>query len=496
MDNNLHLSITALANLIRTRQLSPVELIESTIAEIDRHNSQLNALITLFQEQSLEGARRAEREIREGLSRGCLHGIPIALKDIIHVEGAPTWCGSKFFSVDPSQPDATVTTKLKAEGSIIIGKTNLHEFAYGVTTENPHFGTTANPWNTSHVAGGSSGGSAVAVVTGLCAGALGSDTGGSIRIPAAMCGAVGLKPTYGRISVKGVVELAQSLDCVGPICRRVEDVSVLMNALAGYDSADVHSENCPVSDYTEALGNPVSGMKAGVPRQHCFEDLHLDVENSVSEAIEVLAKLGVGVVELDMSTIPDAHEATLTILMAEASHFHQTRLAEHREDYGLDVREMLENGQKLSAADYVTAVRSREHTHRQFEQAFEKVDFVLTPTVPAPAPLRSMMDSSDGSDSNRIRPRLTQNTRIFNLLGLPAISVPCGFTKENLPVGLQIVGRWWAERELLQVAHAYEQATPWHRMRPHDNGAEAAENSVSTIQGRKAGEYPQTEDEE
>ena len=197
------------------------------------------------------------------------------------------------------------------------------------------------------------------------------------------------------------------------------------------------------------------------------------MENSVSEAIEVLAKLGVEVVELDMSTIPDAHEATLTILMAEASHFHRARLAEHREDYGHDVREMLENGQKYSAADYITAVRSRERTRREFEQAFEGVNFFLTPTVPAPAPLRSMMDTSDGSDSNLIRPRLTQNTRIFNLLGLPAISVPCGFTKEGLPVGLQIVGRWWAEGELLQVAHAYEQATRWHGMRPNGSDVEA-----------------------
>ena len=466
MDNILHLSITALANLIRTRQLSPVELIESTFAEIDSHNPRLNTFIVLCREESFEAAKQAEREIGDGQIRGALHGIPVAIKDIIHVAGTPTTCGSKFFSVNPSQPDAAVTARLKDAGAVIVGKTNLHEFAYGVTSENPHFGTTPNPWDTSRVAGGSSGGSAAAVIAGLCAGALGSDTGGSVRIPAAMCGVVGLKPTYGRVSVRGVVELAQSLDCVGPICRRVEDVAVMMNSLAGYDSGDVHSENRPVPDYTEALRDSVSGMKAGVPRQHCFEDLHPDVENSVAEAIGVLAKLGMEIVELDLPSIPDAHEATLTILMAEASHFHQTRLAEHREDFGLDVRQILEDGQKLSAADYIGATRSRELARHEFAQAFEAVDFILTSTVPAPAPLRSMMDTSDGSDSNLIRPRLTQNTRIFNLLGLPAISVPCGFTKEGLPVGLQIVGRWWAEGELLQVAHAYEQATPWHEMRP------------------------------
>ena len=479
MDNVLRFPITALANLIRTGEISPVELIESTFAEIDRHNPQLNAFITLFREQSLEAARQAEREIRDGHIRGALHGIPIAIKDIIHVAGAPTRCGSKFFIIPPTQPDATATARLKAAGAILIGKTNLHEFAYGVTTENPHFGATVNPWDTSRVAGGSSGGSAAAVIAGLCAGALGTDTGGSVRIPAAMCGAVGLKPTYGRVSVSGVVELAQSLDCVGPICRRVEDTAVMMNALAGYDSDDVHSENRLVPDYAEALGDPVSGLKAGVPKQHCFENLHPDVESGVTEAIEVLATLGLDVIEVNLPSIPEAHEATLTILMAEASHSHQKRLAEHREDYGLDVREMLENGQKFRAADYISAVRSRERAHREFARAFAKVDFLLTPTVPAPAPFRSMMDTSDGSASNLIRPRLTQNTRIFNLLGLPAISVPCGFTNEGLPVGLQIVGRWWAERELLRVAHAYEQATPWCMMPPYDDGTNPSAVSAS-----------------
>ena len=482
MDNILNLPITTLSNLIRTCEVSPVELIESTFAEIDRHNPRLNAFIALCREESFEAAAQAEREIGDGQIRGTLHGIPVAIKDIIHVAGAPTTCGSKFFSVNPSQPDATVTARLKAAGAIIVGKTNLHEFAYGVTSENPHFGATPNPWDTSRVAGGSSGGSAAAVAAGLCAGALGTDTGGSVRIPAAMCGVVGLKPTYGRVSVKGVLELAQSLDCVGPICRHVADAAVMMNALAGYDSGDVHSENRPVPDYSVALGDSISGMKAGVPRQHCCEDLHPDVENSVAEAIEVLGKLGVEAIEIDLPSIPDAHQATLTILMAEASHFHQRRLAEHREDFGLDVREILEDGQKFSAADYVGATRSRELARHEFAQAFEAVDFILTPTVPVPAPLRSMMDTSDGSDSNLIRPRLTQNTRIFNLLGLPAISVPCAFTKEGLPVGLQIAGRWWGEGELLQIAHAYEQVTSWRGMRPGGSGAEVAESSVPTIQ--------------
>ncbi|MCZ6678043.1 MAG: amidase [Candidatus Poribacteria bacterium] len=466
MKEILHGSIAQLAKLIREGKISPVNLIETTFQAIDQHEPRLNAFITLFREESLENARQAETEIRQGKDRGPLHGIPIALKDIIRIAGTHTTCGSKFFAEESPQADATVVTKLKQAGAVVVGKTNLHEFAFGVTTENPHFGATANPWDTSRVPGGSSGGSAAAVVAGCCAGALGSDTGGSIRIPAAVCGHVGLKPTYGRVSVYGVVELAQSLDCVGPMCRHVHDVALMMNALASYDAHDVHSANQPVPDYTESLARPIDGMKGGIPKQHFFENLHPDVEDAVREAIQVLNELGVEIRELDLPSVEAGHEATLTVLMAEAGHFHQQSLEAHRADYGVDVRELLEAGLSLSASDYVKAVRAREMARREFSQAFEQVDFILSPTVPIPAPLRSSHDLSGGSESNRIRPRLTQNTRLFNLLGLPSISVPCGFTQERLPIGLQVSGPWWSEETLLQVAHAYEVATPWHTMHP------------------------------
>ncbi len=469
MDDFLHASIARFATQIRKGEISPVELIGATLQAIDRYEPQLNAFITVFREESLESARQAEAEIRSGKNRGPLHGIPIALKDIICVEGTQSTCGSNFFSEESPQFDATLVSKLKSAGAIIIGKTNLHEFAFGVTTENPHFGATANPWDTSRVPGGSSGGSASAVVVGCCAGALGSDTGGSIRIPAAVCGHVGLKPTYGRISVHGVIELAQSLDCVGPMCRYVHDVALMMNTLAGYDSRDVHSENRPVPDYTEGLEQPIRGRRAGVPKQHFFDNLHPEIEQTVGNAIKVLEGLGVEIVELDLPSVEAGHEATLTLLMAEAGHFHQQRLAAHREDYGVDVRELLEDGLSLSASDYIRAVRVREIARREFARVFEEVDCILSPTVPIPAPLRSTHDLSGSSESNRIRPRLTQNTRLFNLIGLPSISVPCGFAQvkdsdsgEGLPVGLQISGSWWSEKTLLQVAHAYERATPWH----------------------------------
>ncbi len=472
MDDILHASIAQIAAQIRKGALSPVELIEATLSAIDECEPQLNAFITLFREKSLERARQAETEIRSGKDLGPLHGIPVALKDIIYVEGTRSTGGSNFFSEESPQFDAALVSKLRDAGAIIIGKTNLHEFAFGVTTENPHFGATANPWDTSRVPGGSSGGSAAAVVAGCCAGALGSDTGGSIRIPAAVCGHVGLKPTFGRTSVHGVLALAQSLDTVGPMCRYVHDVALMMNTLAGYDPRDVHSENRPVPDYTEGLDEPMRGRRAGVPKQHFFDDLDPEVERIVREAIKVLEGLGVEIVELDLPSAPSGHEVTLTLLTAEAGQFHQQRLAAHREDYGVDVRELLEDGLALSASDYIKAVRVREIVKREFVGAFEEVDCIVSPTAPLPAPLRSTHDLSGGSESNRIRPRLTRNTRLINLLGLPSISVPCGFaqvensaSEEGLPVGLQITGPWWSEPTLLQAAHAYERATPWHTIR-------------------------------
>ena len=469
MDDLLHASIAQIAAQIRKGEISPVELIEMTIERIVQCEPQLNAFITVFREESLEGARQAEVELRNGKDLGLLHGMPIALKDIIYVEGTRSTAGSNFFSEESPQFDAALVSKLRDAGAIIIGKTNLHEFAFGVTTENPHFGATANPWDTSRVPGGSSGGSAAAVVAGCCAAALGSDTGGSIRIPAAVCGHVGLKPTYGRTSVYGVLALAQSLDTVGPMCRYVHDVALMMNTLAGYDPRDVHSENQPVPDYTEGLDQPIRGRKAGVPKQHFFDNLDPEVERIVREAIKVLEELGVDIVELNLPSAEAGHEVTLTLLTAEAGQFHQERLAAHGEDYGVDVRELLEDGLALSAADYVKAVRVREIVKREFEGAFEEVDCILSPTAPIPAPLRSTHDLSGGSESNRIRPRLTRNTRLINLLGLPSISVPCGFaqvensdSEEGLPVGLQITGPWWSEKTLLQVAYAYEQTTSWH----------------------------------
>lgn len=469
MDDILYGSIAQIAAQIRKGDISPVELIEGTLEAIDQCEPQLNAFITVFHDESLERARQAETEIRDGTDLGPLHGMPIALKDIIYVQGTHSTAGSNFFSEESPRFDAALVSRLRDAGAVIIGKTNLHEFAFGVTTENPHFGATANPWDTSRVPGGSSGGSAAAVVAGCCAGALGSDTGGSIRIPAAVCGHVGLKPTFGRVSVYGVLELAQSLDTVGPMCRYVHDAALMMNTLAGYDPRDVHSENQPVLDYTEGLEQPIRGRRAGIPKQHFFDNVDPEVERLVREAIKVLEELGVDIVELDLPSAEAGHEVTLTLLTAEAGQFHQERLATHREDYGVDVRELLEDGLALSATDYVKAVRVREVARREFSEAFGAVDCILSPTAPVPAPLRSTHDLSGGSESNRIRPRLTRNTRLINLLGLPSISVPCGFaqventdSEEGLPVGLQISGPWWSEKTLLHIAHAYECATSWH----------------------------------
>ena len=464
MNDLCYKPIVELASLIQGGELSPVELISATFEAIDEREPALNAFITLFRDESLTVAKQASDEIQRGGYRGPLHGVPIALKDLVGVAGTPTTCGSKFFAEKAPQVDATVTAKLKQTGAIIIGKTNLHEFAFGVTTDNPHFGATANPWDNTRVPGGSSGGSGAAVVAGLCAGALGSDTGGSIRIPSSLCGCVGLKPTFGRVSVYGTVELAQSLDTIGPMCRYVGDAALMMNALAGYDPQDVHSVNHPVPDFVAALSQPVAGLKAGLPKQHFFENQYPEVESAVNQAVRALSDLGVEICDVEFSAVKAAHPAALTVLMSEASHFHREQLERHRTDYGADVREILEAGLLLSACDYITAVRAREVAHHELSRLFETVDFLLMPTTPIPAPQR------DGSRSNRIRPLLAQNTRSFNLLGLPALSVPCGFTSEGLPIGLQLAGKPWSEATLLRVGYAYEQATAWHMKHPKRPG--------------------------
>ncbi len=460
-------SIGENTDLIRTGRLSPVELMEATLDEIDQQESRLNAFISVFRDESLELARQAEIDIRTGKNPGSLHGIPIALKDLIDVAGRRTTCGSKFYEAgSTARSDSTITRRLKQAGAIIVGKTNLHEFAFGVTTENPHFGSTANPWDTSRVPGGSSGGSGAAVSAGLCAGALGTDTGGSVRIPSALCGIAGLKPTYGRISVLGVTELARSLDCAGPMCRRVGDIAIMMNVLAGSDPDDALCSTEPAPDYTDGLEHPVDGLKAGIPNQHFYSDLDSEVDRAVREAIKTVEALGAEIVEIDLPSVHEVYEVVLTLLMAEASYYHEPYLTAHRDDYGRDVQEILAAGQNFNARDYIHAERVRENASRTFSRAFEEVDVLLTPAVPVPAPQRTLDDPSVESESNKIRPRMTQNTRIFNLLGLPALSVPCGFTGQGLPVGLQIAGPWWSEKTLLQVGHAYERATPWHTMRP------------------------------
>ena len=445
----------SIAELTRS-DISPTELVQAAFAQIGRCEPQLNAFISLFHEESLRRAREIEAEMHRGENPGPLSGIPIAVKDIIHLAGTETTCGAKnaVSAVRNSAIDATVIKRLKAAGAIIIGKTNLHEHAFGVTTENPHFGVTRNPWHTAHVPGGSSGGSGAAVAARFCAGALGTDTGGSVRIPASLCGIVGLKPTFGRISVHGVVELAQSLDCIGPMCRTAQDIAILMNVLTN----DVP----PVSDYTADIGKPIAGMKIGLHKAHFFQNLDVEVETAVEKAMQVLEELGVEFIEVSMPSVPDAHAAALTILMAEAAHFHREQLLARREDYGADVRELLDAGLNLSALDYVTAVRARDAARREFVEAFRKVDVLLTPATPIPAPPISIgMESS-----NELRPRLTQETRIFNLLGLPAISVPCGFTEAGLPIGMQLAGSWWDEKRLIHIADAYQNATGWHRRLP------------------------------
>jgi aspartyl-tRNA(Asn)/glutamyl-tRNA(Gln) amidotransferase subunit A len=460
------LTLTDAAALIQSRALSPVELTRALLERIDRYEPLLNSFIAVTAENALAEAERAEREIAAGLYRGPLHGIPLAVKDLIDTAGIPTTCGARFMAEHVPEVDATVVTRLKEAGAVLLGKLNLHEFAYGVSTINPHYGATRNPWDPARIPGGSSGGSGAAVAATLCLGALGTDTGGSIRIPAALCGVVGLKPTYGRVSRSGVFPLGWSLDHVGPLARRAADCACLLQAIAGPDPRDPTTRSVPVPDYRAALTGDVRGLRVGVPREYFFEGVDLEVEAAFHEAIEVLELQGASVREIALPHIRHARTIMATIIASEAYSVHEENLRSRAEEYGSDVRARLRWGECLLASHYLKAQRARQLLRDGFTTALREVDLIATPATPVAAlPIESIQRG--GSDAFAAAARtLTQMTGPFNLTGLPALSIPCGFTGDGLPIGLQLAARPFDESTLLNAAHAYEEATAWHTRRP------------------------------
>ena len=458
------LSLAKASGLIRERKISPVDLTKACLERIAALEPRLNAFITLTDDQALAAAREAENAIGRGEHRGPLHGVPMALKDIFGLAGVRMTAASKILSDNVAAEDATTTARLKAAGAVILGKLNLHEFAFGATGVSPHFGPARNPWDTDRVTGGSSSGSGASVAAGECFAALGTDTGGSIRIPASLCGIVGLKPTYGRVSKRRVLPLSWSLDHIGPLARMVEDAAILLQAIAGHDPLDGSSADEPVPDYIATLRDGISGLRVGMPKQFFFDNLDPEVEEAVTAAIKTLSGLGANVAEVSLPHIADIPGALTAIMLPEALAYHHKWVAERPEDYGDDIRYRLELGATYLAVHYVQAQRLREMAVQAWrEQVFSQVDLLVTPTTAIPAPPIEKDDSPAGLQTTF---NLIRFTNPVNFLGLPAISLPCGFTDASLPIGLQLIGRWWDEATVLRAAHAYEQATDWHKRRP------------------------------
>ena len=440
-------------------ELESGDLFAECLERIRTLNSQFNAFISVV--GRAPGAMRAPQVSDGGASeRGPLMGVPLAVKDLIDVAGLPTTGGSRFFGKEPAQRDAFVIQRLREAGALIIGKTNLHEIALGVTNNNPHFGACRNPWDTKRIPGGSSGGSAVAVATGMALGALGTDTGGSIRIPAALCGVVGLKPGYGRVSLRGVMPLSWNLDHVGPITRSVRDAALLLQCMDGFDEEDPGCVRRERDDLVGQLGAGIKGLKVGLAVGDYINMANAEVLAAVREAARVLQVLDAVITETEPPGLQAAARANLIMTQADAANFHADRLKTHPYWFGEDVRRRLEAGAISTATEYAAAHRTQAGVRRQLEIFFEQNDVLILPTTPIGAPL---IEGQDAVEQARM---LTRYTAPFNLTGLPALSVPCGFTQAGLPVGLQIVGAPWTEALVLRVGHAYEQATDWHARTP------------------------------
>jgi aspartyl-tRNA(Asn)/glutamyl-tRNA(Gln) amidotransferase subunit A len=455
----IDLSINEAAELLRQKKISPVDLTTACLDRIERLNPVLNAFITVTHEGALAEARVAEDEIQRGQWRGPLHGIPIGLKDLIDTAGVRTTCGSALFADRVPTEDAEVVQRLKRAGAVLLGKQNLQEFAYGGTSASSHYGAVHNPWNLKHIAGGSSGGSAAAVAAGMCFGAIGSDTGGSIREPAAFCGVVGLKPTYGRVSTRGVFPLSWSLDHVGPICRNVRDAAIMLEAIAGYDALDVTCVDWPPEQYAP-YANALSAktdFRIGLVRQPFFADLDEDIELAMNEAIEVIRRMShmsSQVMEVDLPSVPTAVQAP------EVYAVHKNYYANSPELYRPWMRERLAQAAVADTASYVEDRFALERVRRTVNDVFAEVDLLITPTTPVPPITIEEALNMSPSPAGEVWLR---NTRPFNAYGLPTVSIPCGFTKAGLPIGLQISGPRFGEGRVLAFAHGFEQGTDWHK---------------------------------
>lgn len=461
------LTIAEAARELGAGNLSAVELMRSVLDQVDRHDKTFNSYITVRPpDELLKDARRADERRGTIETRSPLDGIPVALKDNFATAGLRTTAGSRILADWTPDRDATVVSKLRDEGALIVGKLNMHEFANGPTNDNPHYGRVLNPWDVGRTPGGSSGGSGAALAADMCLGATGSDTGGSIRTPAAFCGIVGLKPTYGLVGRDGVVPFSWSLDHVGPMGRTCRDVAVLLQAMAGHDPGDPASVHTPGVNYASSLDAGVEGLVVGVETTYFGRLMQPSVRGAFGYALSQLAEVGAKVEEVDIPSMDAALAAEVAILFPEAATFHKKHLDQRHEDYGEDVRRSLLSGRLYSAVDYVQAQRVRAVLKRELTKLFESVDVLATPTVIIEAPewetARFLVEDEELDELNAF----IRCTAPFNLAGNPALSVPCGFGEHGLPVGLQLIGRPFAEAEVLRAGQALETALGARQRRP------------------------------
>jgi len=446
------LSMKKAADLVRSKAASPTELTQACLKRIEKYDRSINSFITITAEGALAEARTLSDEQQRGKWRGPLHGVPIALKDNIDTAGVRTTAASQLFKDRVPTEDAEVVRRLKNAGAILVGKLNLHEFAYGGTSAVTYFGPVHNPWALDRTPGGSSGGPAAAVSADLCFGSLGTDTAGSIRLPASLCSIVGLMPTYGRVSNRGVIPLAWSLDHVGPMCKTVEDAALMLSVIAGYDEQDSTSVDTPVPDYLARLKTSTSKLRLGIPRAPFFDALHPDVAKATDAAIDVLRRLTGSIADVRLPQAPAG-----LILGVEAYAYHAQWFTKTPELYQPAVRAALQRSADSKADAYAQALRNLAQARRDIRKVFSNVDLLILPTLADP-PFKV--------EEGLTRNISARNTLPFDIFGIPMISVPCGFTSEGYPIGLQIGGPPWAEASVLALAYAYEQATQWHLRRP------------------------------
>jgi aspartyl-tRNA(Asn)/glutamyl-tRNA(Gln) amidotransferase subunit A len=453
-------TITELGALLGQKKVSPVEITRECLEKIEALNPQLNAFITVLADSAQKEARAAEAEIHRGEWRGPLHGVPVGIKDLIDVAGVRTTAGSALLKGHYASQDAEVVSRLKRAGAVILGKQNLHEFAYGGSSLVSFFGPVHNPWEIDYLAGGSSGGSAAAVATGMGYAAIGTDTAGSIREPAALCGVVGFKPSFGRVSNRGIIPLSVSLDHAGSLTRCVADAAIVLQAIAGHDPGDAGSGDMPVADYTAALSGDAKLVRVGIPRNHFYEDLNPEVAAAMQNALVVLKALVGEIVEVEAPVSTDRR-----LQNAEAYFYHRSNVERHPELYQAETLRRIRSGEGTTVVELEKARAELGKIRQEIQKTFAEVDVMITPTTPIPTePIREFADHPE-----RLRPReilMLRNTRPVNVWGLPAVSVPCGFTNGGLPIGLQIIGPHWSEGVVLNVAAAYESATVWHKREP------------------------------